>query len=82
MAKRGQDSGPGSLLWFVLVDHLLAQAFCHFQHAQVDHKLDTFVSFKQFQMERKRTHSYRSFLKKLQEELISLAVETYFPGLR
>ena len=82
MAKRGRDSGPGCLLWFVLMDYLFVQAFCHYQHAQIEHRLGNFVSFKQFQMERKRTNSYRSFLKRLQKELTPSVVDAYFPGLR
>ena len=30
MAKRGRNSGPGSLLWFVLMNYLFFQTFCHF----------------------------------------------------
>ena len=58
MAKRGRDIGPGSLLWFVLLDYLLVQAFCHYQHAKVEHKLGKFVSMKQFQEARRKNNSF------------------------
>ena len=82
VAKRGPDSGPGSLFWFVLMDYILFQAFRHYQHAEIERNLDRMVSFKQFQMERRRKVSYRCYLKKLEEELKPLALEAYFPGLR
>ena len=81
-AKRGPDSGPGSLLWFVLIDYVLYQAFCHYQHAQIEGKLDNFYSFKQLHNDRKKIVSYRAYLTKLLDALSPANLETYFPGIR
>ena len=82
MAKRGQNSGPGSLLWIVLMDYFLVQSFCHFHHVQLEHRIGDFESFKQFQNKRKRNSSYRAYLMKLQRHLVPSSVNKYFPGLR
>ena len=82
MAVRGPDSGPGSLLWFSLFDYILVQAHCHYQHAKIETALDRFSSFKQFKMERRRTNSYRSYLRKLLKSLSPESIEDHFPGLR
>ena len=71
-AKRGRNSGPGSLYWFVLLDYILFQAFRHYQHGQMESKLDKFKSFKQYQQERKRISSYQMFLNKLKNSIIGL----------
>ena len=81
-AKRGPDSGPGSLLWFVLIDYVLYQAFRHYQHAQIEGKLDNFYSFKQLHNDRKKIVSYRAYLTKLLDALSPANLETYFPGIR
>ena len=77
MTKRRRNSGPGSLLWFFLMDYLLVQHFCHFQHAQLEHRLGNFESFEKFQNERKRKSSHRAYLMKLQRQLVPLSVNKY-----
>ena len=84
-AVRGPDSGPGSLLWFTLLDYILYQSFRLYQHGHMEGKLETFKSFKQFQKERQRNKSYRSFLFCLCNYtggLESTKMDEYFPGLR
>mmetsp|Transcript_56501 Transcript_56501/g.120005 ORF Transcript_56501/g.120005 Transcript_56501/m.120005 type:complete len:754 (+) Transcript_56501:1863-4124(+) len=84
VAKYGPDCGPASLYWFILLDYVLYQAYWHYIHGQMEHKVAGFKSFKQFQMERHRNTSYRSYLQKLkryEEGLKSRTLEHYFPGL-
>ena len=81
MAKRGQNSGPGSPLWFVLMDSLLVQSFCRSQHVQLEPKLGDLELFKQFQNKIKRKSLYRAHLMKLQRHLVPSSVNKYFPGL-
>lgn len=45
-------------------------------------RLDTFTSYKQLKMERKRTNSYRSYVRKLQKAITPQRIEECFPGLR
>ena len=47
MAVRGPDSGPGSLMWFVMFGYTLYNAFRLYQHGQLESQLDSFQSFKQ-----------------------------------
>jgi hypothetical protein len=82
MAKREQDSGPGSLLWFDLMDHLLVQYFLRFQHAQLEHSVGDFESFKQFQNKRKRKSLHRVYLMKLQRQIVPRPPTSIFRDCR
>jgi len=64
------------------MDYIFVQAFRHYQHGKLESRMEHFTSFRQFQMERRRGNSYRSYLFKLKEELTPSSLEMYFPGLR
>ncbi|KAL7459526.1 hypothetical protein ACHAWC_011246 [Mediolabrus comicus] len=81
-AIRGRDSGPGSLMWSVILDYILYQAFRVHQHGCLEHKVGSFKSFKQFQREKKRNKSYRAFLYQLMSDLTPEEMSHYFPGLQ
>jgi hypothetical protein len=83
MPKHGSTCGPGSLLWFVLFDYILYNAFRHYQHGQVESKLDSFESFRQFQHTRTSQTSFRMCLRRLSKYdlgLNSSILDDYFPG--
>ncbi len=83
MAKRGPDSGPGSLTWSNLLDYILYQAFRTYQHGQIESKLDTFVSFKQLQEHKFRSSSFSAYLWYLcdRDSFNPSKMQEFFPGL-
>ena len=83
-AWRGPDSGPGSLMWCVLLGYALYDAFRLYQHGQLEGQLDEIVSFKQFQKARQKICTFSKYLYKLANggcfEEQHLA--GFFPGLK
>ena len=57
----GPNSGPASVMWYVLLEYILYQGFCVYQYAQLEKKLDHFTTFKQLQ-KAKQTITFRSYL--------------------
>ena len=53
-AVRGPDSGPGSLMWYNLLDYTFPNGFRVYQYTQLESKLDSFTSFKELQKARQK----------------------------
>ncbi|KAL7531815.1 hypothetical protein ACHAWF_003920, partial [Thalassiosira exigua] len=82
-AKRGPDSGPGSLMWLELLGYIFYDAFRLEQHSQLEEKMDEFQTFKQFQKAR-RTFTFTKFLFNIANGncFTEDQMMKYFPGLR
>ena len=82
-ACRGPDSGPGSLIWCVMIGYALYNAFRLHQHVELEVQLDTLVSFKQFQKARQKI-TFTKFLYKLANGgfFDEKHMAGFFPGLK
>ena len=83
-AVRGADSGPGSLLWYTLLDYVLYNAFCFFQISMMEKKLRCITSFKQLQKLKQKQLKFTAFLFKLCDPgcFGEMMMKKFFRGLR
>ena len=83
MAVRGPDSGPGSLMWFVMFGYTLYNAFRLYQHGHLESQLDSFQSFKQLQKARQKiTYTKFLFYLKNSDCFCEESMKKFFPGLK
>ena len=82
-AKRGPDSGPGSLLWSVLVDFSLYEGMRLYQYTLLGSRVDNFATYFQLNKARQKTITYSAFIHLLsnEDQLYEEAFERVFPGL-
>ncbi len=83
MAVRGPNSGPGSLMWYLLLDYILYQGFRVYQYALLEKKMDHFITFKQLQ-KAKQAITFRSYLYHMSSSnsFGEMVLQEYFPGLK
>ena len=83
-AKRGPNSGPGSLAWIHQFDYIFYQAMRVYQHSEIEKQLDRFETFKHLQETKKKACSYSAYLYMLASEdsLNAAHLNNVFPGLR
>eukprot|EP00984_Skeletonema_dohrnii_P032459 scaffold26691_cov108-Skeletonema_dohrnii-CCMP3373.AAC.1 len=84
-AEYGSNSGPGSLMWFIMFGYSLFNGFRFHQHALIEPRLNTFTTFKQLQVARKRYGgTFEEYLMELGTgDFFSLeALRKFYPGLK
>ena len=82
-AKRGPDSGPGSLMWSVLIDFSIYEAMRLYQYTLIGSKVDMFATYYQLNKARQKSITYAAFIHLLsnEDQLYEEAFERIFPGL-
>ena len=84
--KRGRNSGPGSLVWYMIFNYILVNAYKTYMcKVLVDHMdSNRLKSWQQLKMKRKRDISFRNFLDSLanRDQFGLFMIDKVYPGLR